>query len=157
MAHLEGRDARPDRAPIPLDLCVLDAAGSRVTLADLCGQARAVAVYFMRTGTCPVCIQHARALVRLDLLTHGLQPVVVVPGPPTRAARVRRILGDRVTVVPSAGAQAHLAAGLHRTLFLQHNGIVLVDSAGVVRYRPATALPAGSFDGPTLQAAIDRL
>jgi hypothetical protein len=88
---------------------------------------------------------------------HGVQPVVVVPGSPTHAARVRRILGDRVTVVSSAGAQAHLAAGLHRTLLLQHSGIMLVDSAGVVRYRLATALPTGSFDGPTLQAAIDRL
>jgi hypothetical protein len=39
-----------------LDLNVLDAAGSRVTPADLRGQAQAVAVYFMRTGTCPVCI-----------------------------------------------------------------------------------------------------
>ena len=102
----------------PLDLSVLDAAGSRVTLAGLRGQARAVAVYFMRTGTCPVCIQHARTLARLDLPTHDVQPVVVVPGPPTHAARVRRILGDRVTVVSSAGAQAHLAAGRHRTLLL---------------------------------------
>jgi hypothetical protein len=34
---------------------------------------------------------------------------------------------------------------------------MLVDSAGVVRYRLATVLPTGSFDGPTLQAAIDRL
>jgi len=140
----------------PLDLSVLDAAGSRVTLVDLCGQARAVAVYFMRTGTCPVCIQHARALARLDLPTRGVRPVVV-PGSPTHAARVRRILGDRVTVVSSDGAQAHLAAGLHRTLLLQHSGIMLVDSVGVVRYRLATALPTGSFDGPTLQAAIDRL
>src|SRR5215470_18135552 len=71
----------------PLDLSVLDAAGSRVTLADLRGQARAVAVYFMRTGTCPVCIQDARALARLDLPTRGVQPVVVVPGSPTHAAR----------------------------------------------------------------------
>jgi hypothetical protein len=63
----------------PLDLSVLDAAGSRVTLADLRGQARAVAVYFMRTGTCPVCIHHARTLARLDLPTHDVQPVVVVP------------------------------------------------------------------------------
>jgi hypothetical protein len=86
-----------------------------------------------------------------------VQPVVVVPGPPAHAARVRRILGDRITVVSSAGAQAHLAAGLHRTLLLQHSGILLAGSAGVARYRPATALPAGSFGGPTLQAAIDRL
>ena len=140
----------------PLDLSVLDAAGSRVTQAGLRGQARAVAEYLMRTGTCPVCIQHARAPARLDLPTHDVQPVVVVPGPPTHA-RVRRILGDRVTVVSSAGAQAHLAAGLHRTLLLQHSGIMLIDSAGVVRSRLATALPTGSFDGPTLQAAIDRL
>ena len=139
----------------PLDLSVLDAAGSRVTLAGLRGQARAVAVSFMRTGTCPACIQHARALARLDLPTHGGQPVAVVPGPPAHAARVRRILG-RVIVVSSAGAQAHLAAGLHQTLLLRHSGIMAADSAGVARYRPATALPTGSFDGPTLQAATDR-
>ena len=57
----------------------------------------------------------------------------------------------------SDGAHTHLAAGLHRTLLLQHSGIMPVDSAGVVRYRLATAVPTGSFDGPTLQAAIDRL
>jgi hypothetical protein len=33
---------------------------------------------------------------------------------------------------------------------------MLVDSAGVVRYRLASALPTGSFDGPALQATIDR-
>ena len=86
-----------------------------------------------------------------------MQPVVVVPGPPTHAARVRRIPGDRVTVVSSAGAQAHPAAGLHRTLLLQHSGIMLAGSAGVVRYRLATALPAGSLDGPARQAATGRL
>ena len=73
----------------PPGLSVLDAAASRVTLAGLRGQARAAAVYFMRTGTCPVCIQHARAMARLDLPTRGAQPVVAVPGSPTHAARVR--------------------------------------------------------------------
>jgi len=32
-----------------------------------------------------------------------------------------------------------------------------VDSARVVRYRLATALPAGSLDGPAPQAATGRL
>ena len=81
--------------------------------------------------------------------------MVAVPGPPAHAARVRRILGDRVTVVSSDGAQAHPAAGPHRTLLLQHSGIRLIDSAGVVRYRPAAAPPAGSLGGPAPQAAID--
>ena len=85
-----------------------------------------------------------------------MPPVVAGPGPPAHAARVRRIPGDRVTVVSSAGARAPLAAGLHRTLLLPHSGIMLADPAGVVRCRLATALPAGSFDGPALQAAIDR-
>jgi hypothetical protein len=115
MAHLEIIMPVQTEHRFPLDLSVLDAAGSRVTLADLRGQARAVAAYLMRTGTCPVCIQHARALARADLPTHGARPVVVVvPGSPNHAAQVRRILGDRVTVVSSAGAQAHLAAGLHK-------------------------------------------
>ena len=35
-------------------------------------------------------------------------------------------------------------------------GLSVLDAAGVVRYRLATALPTDSFDGPTLQAAIDR-
>ena len=141
----------------PSELNVLDAAGSPVTLADLRGQARAVALYFMRTGTCPVCVHHARALAGLDLPRRGVQPVVVVPGSSAHAVRVRRFLGDRVAVVSSPCADAHLAAGLHRTLVLQHSGIVLVDAAGAVRYRRATALPNGSFDGPELQAAVDRM
>jgi hypothetical protein len=85
-----------------------------------------------------------------------VQPVVVGPGPPAHAARVRRIPGDRVTVVSAAGAQGHPAAGLRRTLLPHHSGIMLADPAGAVRYRRATALPAGSFDGPARQAAIGR-
>jgi peroxiredoxin len=139
------------------DLSVLDAAGGRVTLADLRGRARAVALYFMRTGTCPPCIYHARALARLDLSSQGVQPIVVVPGSSAHAVRVRRIVGDRVTVVSTPSAEAHMAAGLHRTLFLQHSGVVLIDAAGAVRYRRATALPTGSFDGAELQTAIDRM
>ena len=36
-------------------------------------------------------------------------------------------------VLDAAGSRVTLAAGLHRTLPLQHSGIMLVDSAGVVR------------------------
>ena len=32
----------------------------------------------------------------------------------------------------------------------------VLDAAGVLRYRLATALPTGSLDAPTLQAVIDR-
>ena len=125
----------------PLNLSVRDAAGSRVTLADCAA----------RHGRWP-CTSCAPAPARSASSTPAPWPgwtyppaassqLVVVPGSPTHAARVRRILGDRVTVVSSAGAQAHLAAGLHRTLLLQHSGIMLVGAVGVVRYRLATACP----------------
>lgn len=141
----------------PLDLTVLDGDGSQVTVADLRGPARAVVLYFMRTGTCPVCLHHARALARQDLPALDVRPVVVVPGPAAHSARVRRLVGAGATVVSSVDAQAHQAGGLHKTLMLQHSGVVLVDAAGVVRYRLASALPTGSFDGPALRAAVERL
>jgi hypothetical protein len=68
-----------------------------------------------------------------------------------------QILVEGGGVVSSPCAEAHAAVGLHRTLVLQHSGIVLVDAVGAVWYRRATALPTGSFDGPALQAAIDRM
>jgi len=141
----------------PPDLSVLDAAGSRVNLAGLRGQARAVAAYFMRAGTGPACIHRARALARRTC------PPTACSRPWWYPARRRTPPGSDASSAtgspscPPLAPRAHLAAGLHRTPLLQHSGIMLVDSAGVVRDRPATALPTGSFGGPTLQAAIDRL
>jgi hypothetical protein len=40
---------------------------------------------------------------------------------------------------------------------LDGGGVVLVDAAGAVRYRLVSALPTGSFDGPALRAAVERL
>lgn len=121
-----------------LGLSVLDAAGGRVTWPDCAA----------RHGRCPCtsCAPAGSTYPR-RAAGGGVTPI---------AARVRRILGARVTVVSSDGAQAHLAAGPHRTLLLQRSGIMLAGSADVVRYRLATALPTGTFDGPALQAAIGR-
>lgn len=140
---------------LPVELGFVDAAGGRVSLAGLRGDGRGVALFFMRAGNCMVCVRHARALAGLGLAERGVRPVVVVPGSDAAAARVRRAVGERVTVVSSTGA--HSAAGLDRTLFLQHSGVLLVDAAGVVRYRLTAALPTGSFDGPALSAAADWL
>ena len=57
---------------------------------------------------------------------------------------------------PARAARAHPAAGPHRTPLRHHRGITLAGPAGVARYRPATALPAGGSDGPARQAATGR-
>jgi len=140
-----------------VELTFTDAEGRPVTLAELRGGHRAAALFFMRAGNCLACLRHARNLASLPLAEDGVRAVVVVPGTPADAARVRRTVGERVATVSSTGAEAHLAVGLNRTLLLQHSGTLLVDSTGAVRYRLAATLPTGSFDGPALIDAVRRL
>jgi peroxiredoxin len=142
---------------LPVQLGLTDATGSPVSVADLRGEGRAVVLFLMRAATCAICVRHVRTLAGLGLAERGVAGVVVVPGTAADAARVRRTAGSGLTVVSSSGAQAHAAVGLTRTLLLQHSGTLLVDTAGTVRYRLGATLPTGSFDGPALQAAIDRL
>src|SRR5688572_21725979 len=104
----------------------LTVAGQPVAVADLRGSARGVALFYMRAASCSVCRRHVRALAALGLRDRGVVPAVVVPGGPGQADRVRRAVGAGVTVVSSGGVDAHRAAGLSRTLLMQHSGTVLV-------------------------------
>jgi hypothetical protein len=83
----------------------------------------------------------------------------VVPGGAAEVERVRRVAGvaPNVSVVSSDGVAAHRAAGLDRTLLLQHSATLLFDASGQERYRLAATLPTGSFDAAGLVAALDRL
>jgi hypothetical protein len=137
------------------NLTFADEAGRSTSVEDLRGPNRAVALFFMRAGTCMVCLRHAKSLAALDL--PEVAAVVVVPGGDGEAARVRRTVGPRVRVVSSRGVAAHRAAGLDRTLLLQHSGTLLVDATGAVRYRLAATLPTGSFDADALSAAVRSL
>jgi peroxiredoxin len=140
-----------------LDLTFADAQGRPVDVPALRGSGRAVALFFMRAASCAVCVKHARSLAALGLADRGVAPVVVVPGGAAELARARRAAGAGVTVVSSGGVDAHRAAGLGRTLMVQHSGTLLVDATGAVRYRLAGTLPTGSFDAAALTTAVDRL
>ncbi len=129
----------------------------RVTLADLRGKDKAVALFFMRAASCAICMRHVKELAGMDLARQGVRSVVVVPGEAKNAARVRRTAGAGVTVVSSADAEAHRAVGLNRTLMMQHSGTLLVGSEGTVRYRLTGAMPTGSFDRKELLEAINAL
>jgi peroxiredoxin len=142
---------------LPAELGFTNAGGRPVSVADLRRGSRAVVLFFMRAASCGICVRHARNLGALGLAGRGVAAVVVVPGAVAEATRVRRAVGDGVEVVSSSDAQAHHAIGLARTLLIQHSGTVLVDADGYVRYRLGATLPLGSFDGPALLAAVDRL
>jgi peroxiredoxin len=142
---------------LPAQLGLHDAAGSPVSVPELRGDARAVALFFMRAAGCAICLRHARSLAGMNLAERAVAAAVVVPGTAGEANRVRRSVGSAVTVVHSSGAEAHHAIGLTRTLLLQHSGTLLVDAEGTIRYRLGATLPTSSFDGPALLAAIDQL
>jgi peroxiredoxin len=128
-----------------------DSARLRTTL-----DARPAAVFFMRASTCAVCVKHARTLAGMggELADRGAHAVVVVPGGRAEAESVARRVGAGATVVASDPGAAHAAAGLDRTLFLQHSGTFLVDATGVVRYEKTATLPTGSFSADELRRAL---
>jgi hypothetical protein len=127
-----------------------------VDVTALRGDAKGLVVYYMRTASCPVCVRHVKAIAGLGLAARGVAAAVVVPGGPAEVARVRRVAGP-LTVVSSDGVAAHRAAGLDRTLVMQHSGTLLFDAHDEERYRLVTAMPTGSFDATALTAAIERL
>ncbi|MFI5914012.1 hypothetical protein [Dactylosporangium sp. NPDC051541] len=120
------------------------------------GDGKGLVLYFVRAANCPVCLRHVKSLAGLGLAARGVAAAVVVPGGPAEVERVRRVAGG-LAVVSSDGVAAHRAAGLGRTLVMQHSGTLLFDAAGQESYRLATTMPHGSFDPAALGAAIDKL
>jgi peroxiredoxin len=137
------------------DAAVVTAQGGRDRLRDTLGS-RPTAVFFMRASSCAVCVKHARTLAGMggELADRGAHAVVVVPGGQSEAAAVARKVGAGATVVASDPDAAHKAAGLDRTLFLQHSGTFLVDAGGVVRYAKTATMPTGSFSAGELRTAL---
>lgn len=127
-----------------------------IDIARLRGDAKGLVVYYMRAASCAICVRHVKAIADLDLAARGVAAVVVVPGGPAQAERVRRVAGA-IPVVSSDGAEAHRAAGLDRTLIIQHSGTLLFDASGRERYRLTATMPFGSFDPAALTSALDHL
>ncbi|WP_433212647.1 hypothetical protein ACQP00_00410 [Dactylosporangium sp. CS-047395] len=127
-----------------------------IDIDGLRGDGKGLVLYFIRAANCPVCLRHVKSLDNLGLTARGVAGAVVVPGGPAEAAKVRRIAGG-LAVVSSDGVAAHRAAGLNRTLVMQHSGTLLFDATGRETYRLTTTMPMGSFDAGALEAAIDRL
>jgi hypothetical protein len=127
-----------------------------IDVAGLRGDAKGLVVYFMRAANCAICVRHVKALAGLKLAARGVAVAVVVPGGAPEVQRVRRVAGV-LPVVSSDGVAAHRAAGLDRTLLIQHSGTLLFDASGQERYRLAATLPTGGFDAAGLDAAVDRL
>ncbi|KRC61334.1 hypothetical protein ASE14_10595 [Agromyces sp. Root81] len=130
---------------------LVDEAGTASRVMDDVGEHGAV-VFFMRTSTCPVCHAHVRELQRMSDAgqLRGARAVVVTPGGAAEAAAVAR----RTTLSVFASGERHRDVGLGRFLTMQHSGTFVVDAAGRVLARRASALPTGSFSKREILSAL---
>ncbi|GAA3279823.1 hypothetical protein GCM10020218_031610 [Dactylosporangium vinaceum] len=117
---------------------------------------KGLVLYFVRAANCPICMRHVRTLAGERLRERGVAAAVVVPGGAAEVERVRRVAGD-LRVVSSDGVAEHRAAGLDRTLIMQHSGTLLFDGQGREVYRLTATMPQGSFNAAALSKAIDKL
>lgn len=139
-------------------LAIRDEHDNRVSVEEM-RDGRPVVLFFMRSGTCVVCLRHARTLDGMhdELAARKVMPIVVVPGSAGDAAMVRRRLSGDTRVVSSGDAATYLAAGLGQSMMLQHSGTFLADEGGIVRHAKTATLPTGSFHRGQLLDAIARL
>lgn len=139
-------------------LVIRDEHNNRVSVEEM-RDGRPVVLFFMRSGTCMVCLRHARTLDGMhgELNAHKVMPIVVVPGAADDAAVVRRKLSSDTRVVSSDEVTTHQAAGLGQSMLLQHSGTFLADTEGVVRHVKTAALPTSSFHRGQLLDAIAQL
>jgi len=142
------------------DLPLTDRHGRPVALSALLASGPAV-LYFLRAPSCPACLGHARRLVAARREGRvQTQVLLVTPGGAADAADVERRIGARTgqalpeAVRVLASGDAHQAAGLGKTLLLQHSGTFVVDPQRTIRYARTAALPTGSFDEGDLLAAL---
>ena len=84
----------------------------------------------------------------------------MTPGGAGEAAAVERKVAARTAgalpegVLVLASGDAHRAAGLGRTLVLQHSGTLVVDTQRTIRYALTATLPNRSYDERGLLAAL---
>lgn len=113
-------------------------------------------VFFMRASTCPVCLAHARAILKMvdggALIGHRF--VVIAPRGAEDAARVVSSLKSPLASVWASGS-GHSDVGLGRFLSIQHSGTFLVGADGIVRHARTGVLPTQSFSAREVIAALE--
>lgn len=112
-----------------------------------------IAIYFMRTPTCPVCNAHLRQMTRSGGRGLLRRLVIVVPGGPADADLVVKRhpdLADRVAWSPDA----HAAVGLFMRAGMQQSGTFVVDAAGKVLVARAATVPLGAYREDEVLAAL---
>jgi peroxiredoxin len=136
------------------DVALTSAGGATSTLLDEVAGTPAL-VFFMRSSTCPVCLAHSRAIVKMmdagELPGHTF--VLITPGDAADATRVEKSVASPRASVWASG-EGHRDVGLGKFLMLQHSGTFLLDADGRVRYSRTGAVPTQSFSAAEIRAEL---
>jgi peroxiredoxin len=114
-------------------------------------------VYFMRTASCPVCLQNVRQLQKLlpELQADQIAVMVVVPDSLEAAGAVKQKNGLTMPVLYGNG-DAHALAGFDKKMFgtVQQSGSLVVDPTGEILYQKISTNPMQSFRKADLEAVL---
>ncbi|MFE4198667.1 peroxiredoxin family protein [Paenarthrobacter sp. NPDC056912] len=139
---------------------VTDAQGGALSLTDSVGEDN-VLIYFMRTSTCQVCINHLRDLAghKAELDAYGIRVMVAIPEGQEAVARWQEKYGFPFTGIAAQAGSTHAEFGLNKKIFgsMQESGVVLADIDGVVRYTRSAVIATGAYNWPELFTAIREL
>ena len=144
--------------PVPGSLMtninLIGADGARSTLEKERGNDKAV-VFFMRASTCPICLAHARTILKMQDAGElaGARFILIAPGDAGEAKTVQQRLGSSKASVWASGND-HAAAGLGKFLMMQHSGTFVLDDDGRVLFAKTAAMPVASFSRSGVATAL---
>ncbi|MEC3854099.1 peroxiredoxin [Paenarthrobacter ureafaciens] len=138
-------------------LDVNDASGNTLNLKDFAGQS-SVLIYFMRTSTCQVCVNHVRDLGKhkAELDAHGITVLVAIPEGAEAVAKWQAKSGSPFIGISAPSGSTHAEFGLNKKIFgsMQETGVVLADASGRVRYTRSAVIATGAYNWEELYSAM---
>lgn len=136
---------------------VNDASGRALKLTDFMGQSN-VLIYFMRTSTCQVCVNHVRDLAKhkAELDAHGITVLVAIPEGAEAVARWQKKSASPFIGISAPSGSTHAEFGLNKKIFgsMQETGVVLADKSGRVRYTRGAVIATGAYNWQELHSAM---
>lgn len=138
------------------DIGLIGPDGERSTLSQETRDSKAV-VFFMRASKCPICLAHARTILKMQTAgdLSGASFLLIAPGDAGEAATALKRLGSSKAAVWASGSN-HAAVGLGTFLTIQHSGTFVLDEDGRILHVKTAAIPAASFSRAAVMEALAR-
>jgi peroxiredoxin len=110
---------------------------------------RTTLLYFMRSATCAICVQHLRQIDKMQptFNAKGMDVFIVVPEDNSEADKLARKFNVSLQVY-SGNQTAHMSMNLEKKMFgmVQQSGTFIVSKDGEILYEQTATMPTQNFN-----------